>query len=80
MSFRNFLRQPTTIAGLAAISGTLTSVLVGQMSWLTAVPIFAGAAVSIALPDNTAAKSDVTTLVAAAISAARDLPQPQEKK
>jgi len=66
MTIRDFLRQPSTVAGLAALCGTLDAVFSGQMSWPAALPFLVGAAVSILLPDNSAAKRDTEALVRAA--------------
>jgi len=57
-----WVRQPTTVAGLSAAFGTFTALLVHQITWTQAVPLLAGAAVSIALPDNSVAKGDAIAL------------------
>jgi phage tail protein X len=51
-----WIRQPTTVAGIAALCGTVSAVLLKQMSLAEAVPLLAGSLVSMVLPDNTAAK------------------------
>ncbi len=66
MSFRDFLRQPTTVGGLAALFGTLEAILSGQMNWQAALPLIAGALVSIVLPDNSGAKADAEAMIRAA--------------
>ena len=66
MTIGDFLRQPSTVGGLAALCGALEAVLSGQMSWPAALPFLAGAAVSILLPDNSAAKADAEALIRAA--------------
>ncbi len=58
-----WLRQPTTVAGISALLGTAVAVMLGQMSLAAAVPLVAGAAVSMVLPDNSAARQQ-TAIVA----------------
>jgi hypothetical protein len=55
-------RQPTSIAGLSALFGTFSAIALHQIGWLQGAPLLAGALVSIALPDNTAAKTDAEVL------------------
>jgi hypothetical protein len=50
-----WLRQPTTISGLAALSGDLLSVALGATTWRIELPLAVGSFVAIALPDNSAA-------------------------
>jgi len=57
-----WVRQPTTVAGISALLGTAVAVLLGQMSFAAAVPLVAGAAVSMVLPDNSAARQQVSTV------------------
>jgi hypothetical protein len=57
-----WLRQPTTVAGISALLGTLVAVLLGQVSLVAAVPLVAGAAVSMVLPDNTVARQQASTV------------------
>ncbi len=66
MTFRDFLRQPSTVGGLAALCGTLEAAITGQMSWAHALPFIVGAVVSILLPDNSAARADAEALIRAA--------------
>lgn len=66
MTIGDFLRQPSTVAGLAALCGTLEAALSGQMTWPAALPFLVGAVVSILLPDNSAAKADAEALMRAA--------------
>lgn len=58
-----WLRQPSSVAGVAAVLGTVSGLLAGQVTVSQAVPLLVGAAASILLPDNTQA---VTTVRAAA--------------
>jgi hypothetical protein len=57
-----WLRQPTTVAGISALLGTVVAVLLGQMSVAAAVPLVTGAAVSMVLPDNSAARQQAATV------------------
>jgi hypothetical protein len=59
----SWVQQPTTIAGISTIAGTVSAALMHQINWFQAAPLLAGAAVAIALPDNTAAKSAAVQLV-----------------
>jgi hypothetical protein len=72
-----WLQQPTSVAGISAIAGTISAVSLHQLTLAGAVPLIAAALVSIVLPDNTGAK-------AAAESLTRDLTtkilSSQEKK
>jgi hypothetical protein len=68
-----WLRQPTTVAGISALFGTLLGVFTHQIGWGQALPLLAGAATSIILPDNSGAK-------AAAESVARGLLAPTTGK
>ncbi len=58
----NWVRQPTTVAGISAAFGTFAALLVHQVTWAQAVPLLAGAFMSIALPDNSLAKGDAIAL------------------
>jgi hypothetical protein len=62
LNFLAWVQQPTTIGGLAAFAGTASALLLQQMSWGHAIPILVGAATSMLLPDNTAAKNAAQTL------------------
>jgi len=81
-AFITWARQPTTIAGLAAFAGTASAVLLQQMGWAHAIPLLVGAAVSMLVPDNTAARSSAEALAQDAVvlvgklspSSAVDLP------
>ena len=59
----SWLRQPSSVAGLAAFIGTISAIVAGQLSWAQAAPLLAGAAASVVLPDNTAARSETEALV-----------------
>ena len=53
--FRAWAQQPTSVAGLATILGTLSALLSRQLSWSQAGPLMLAACVSIIIPDNTGA-------------------------
>jgi hypothetical protein len=72
-----WLQQPTSIAGVSALVGTVSAVLTHQLGWSQAVPLLAGALVSIAIPDNTAVKAAAETLAQDVVSI---LPQPSNNK
>ncbi len=59
---RNWLKQPTSVAGLATLLGTLSALLMRQVSWMQATPLLAGAVCSIVLPDNSRVKSAAEAL------------------
>jgi hypothetical protein len=59
-----WVRQPTTIAGISALFGTLVALALQQMGWAEAVPLLTGSAISMILPDNTAAKQQAVTVAA----------------
>lgn len=59
---RNWIQQPTTVAGISGIFGTVVALLVHQLTWVQAVPLFVGAAVSAILPDNSSAKQQAQLL------------------
>ena len=65
---RAWAQQPTSVAGLATLFGTLSAVLMQHLSWGQAVPILAGALVSVALPDNTQAKAGAAALAAGVVT------------
>jgi hypothetical protein len=71
-----WLQQPTSVAGISTIIGTVSAVALHQIDAVQAAPLLAAAVVSIVLPDNTAARSAAELL-------ARDLVskniKPQEK-
>ena len=46
------LGEITTAQGLAALLGTLSAVLLGQMTWQHAVPLLVGAVIGILWPEN----------------------------
>ncbi len=66
--FRSWMQQPTTVAGLSAMLGTLVALMMHQVTWIQAVPLFAGAAVSAILPDNSGAKQQAQLLAGTMIA------------
>lgn len=53
MTFDQFLRQPTTIAGLSGLTATLGSIGTGHLTWTQAAPYLVASLVAIVLRDNT---------------------------
>jgi hypothetical protein len=53
--------QPTTVAGIATLLGTLSAVLGHQLSWASAIPLLVGAATGVAMPDSTRPAQAPTT-------------------
>ena len=56
-SLADWIKQPTTVAGIAASFSTFSALLLGQLTWGQAVSILIGAAASMVLPDNSAGKA-----------------------
>ncbi len=50
-----WLRQPTTIAGIATLVGDAVVVATGAVTWRLELPIAAGSLIAILLPDNSEA-------------------------
>lgn len=69
-AFLSWLRQPTTILGLAGVAGTGTSMVMGQITVAEAVPLLVGSAVGLLVPDNSSAKNQAMMVAAQAITAA----------
>ncbi len=65
---RTWLRQPTTVAGISALIATVSALLMNQIGWVQAVPILVGSAVSMLLPDNTAAHEQAQQLASEVIT------------
>ena len=66
---QNWLKQPTSVAGLAAMFGTVSALMSQQLTWAQAGPLLVGAVVSIALPDNSAAQTGAVSIASGAIAA-----------
>jgi hypothetical protein len=58
-----WLRQPTSVAGLATVSGALSGLATGAMPLRVALPVIAGGVVAVFVPDNTTAVKDVQQVV-----------------
>jgi hypothetical protein len=71
-----WLQQPTSVAGLSAISGTIAAVVLHQIDVAHAVPLLAAAIVSILLPDNAGARGAAEMLTRELVA---KLPSGQEK-
>ena len=68
-----WLRQPTTVAGISAITGSivmLVSDLITGQPWMLAASTFIGGLVAIVLPDNTAAAKPIEQLFVDGVQAA----------
>jgi hypothetical protein len=63
-----WLRQPTSVAGISALLGTVTAMVMHQIGLVQAVPLIAGALVSIVLPDNTRAQREAESLAATIVA------------
>ncbi len=62
LSLLSWLRQPTTIAGISGLVATIAALATRQLTLAQALPLLAGASVSMALPDNTGARQAAETL------------------
>jgi hypothetical protein len=60
-----WLRQPTTVAGISTLFGTLSALVTQQVSWAQAMPLIVGGLAAIALPDNAGAKASAELLARA---------------
>jgi hypothetical protein len=58
-----WLQQPSSVAGISALLGTLTALALNQLNWAQALPLLAGSTMAIVLPDNSAARADAVGLV-----------------
>lgn len=69
-----WFRQPTTIAGVSTVFGTLVAILTKQMSFPAGAPVIVGGLMAMALPDNTKAAAQAQQLATDAINLAGALP------
>jgi len=67
-ALNQWLRQPTTVAGISTFFGTLIALLLRQMSLVEAAPLLAGGAISIILPDNSVARQHAEELAKDVVS------------
>lgn len=65
----SFIRQPTTLMGIATMVGTGVSLATHELSWAVALPLMAGAVVAIAIPEKPAVQADVQKAVTDGIAA-----------
>ncbi len=71
-------RQPTTVAGLSTLCGTLAALLTAQVGWQSALPLLVASLVGIVLPDNAGAKMAIEHLVADAVQAEQLVMTPRQ--
>ena len=64
----DWAQQPTTVAGISTIAGTLVSVMIGQIGWPAAIPLLVGGGVGILLPDNTRARDAAVVIAQAGVA------------
>ncbi len=57
-----WFQQPSSVAGVSGVIGTLFAILLHQVSWTQAIPLLTGSLISILLPDNAAAKTNAEGL------------------
>lgn len=71
--FKTWLRQPTTIAGVAGLvataAGSIAHVLTHDSTLALAAASIAGSAVAIAMPDNAAERTSIERLVSDSVTA-----------
>ena len=60
-AFQAWRKQPTTIAGIATATSTVSALASGQITWRHAVVVLIGAAIAMVLEDNTAPLAALTT-------------------
>ena len=70
--WRNWIQQPTTIAGLSAALGTLMGLALQQITLPQAVPLLVGAAISMVLPDNAGARQQAESLAEQVVRAIQE--------
>jgi len=58
----DWLRQPTSIAGISTLIGILAGLIARQLTLPQAVPLLAGAISAVILPDNSGAGADAVSL------------------
>jgi hypothetical protein len=76
-NLRAWARQPTTVAGFSALIAAISAVVLKQLSWAQAIPVVAGALMSMVLPDNTGAQQQASGLATELVSfATKKAPTP----
>ena len=56
-NLRAWMQQPSSVAGIATILGSLSALVSRQLSWAQAGPLIVAAVVSFILPDNSKANN-----------------------
>jgi len=69
MNVKLWLQQKTTIAGLSAMGGALTSYLSGAMTWQQAVGLAVGGLIATLIPEDTSTAQAVPQVVTALVTA-----------
>lgn len=64
MDLKSWATQPTTVAGISALLGTLSGWASGAITMHTAIPLVVTGVVAIIIPDNTGLKDAAGTLAA----------------
>jgi len=67
-SLSSWFKQPTTVAGISGLVGTLAGLATGGVSLSSAAPLAVSALVAMVLPDNTAAAKAAQATAADALS------------
>jgi hypothetical protein len=64
-----WLQQPTTVAGISVFVAAVSAIALKQATVLQAVPAMVGAIISMAIPDNSDAKSAAVAVAVDAVKA-----------
>lgn len=64
--------QVSSVLGASGATGVLAALAAHQITWNQAIPLLVGCAVSVLLPDNTAAKTDAEALATATVKLSAD--------
>jgi hypothetical protein len=67
-NLRAWARQPTTVAGFSALIAAISALVLKQLSLAQAIPVLAGALMSMVLPDSTGAQQQATSLATEVVS------------
>jgi len=73
MNIKIWLQQKTTIAGLSAMGGALTSYLSGAMTWQQAVGLAVAGLIATVIPEDTSTAQAVPGVVTALVTAVGDM-------
>lgn len=74
-----WLKQPTTVAGIATLAGTLAGAINGSVSLPMAITLVTGGFVAMVMPDNTQAKMQAQTTAQDLIALVQSLQKPESK-